>query len=204
MRLAGLYAEHRGRMLGQLAADLFMIGWIVVWALVGLATERTIDAIAAPLRTTRERAAQLADQVRQAAEQAGQLPGVGAELRKPFDGTADQVQGLIGSVEQQIAAIDRAATLLGWLVFSIPVVILLVIWLPARIRFVRRARASQHFIDAEADLDLFALRAMTSQPMHVIARISDDPVAAWRRGDRAVIDALAAVELRRSGLRPPS
>ena len=114
------------------------------------------------------------------------------------------MQGLIGSVEQQIAAIDRAATLLGWLVFSIPVVILLVIWLPARIRFVRRARASQHFIDAEADLDLFALRAMTSQPMHVIARISDDPVAAWRRGDRAVIDALAAVELRRSGLRPPS
>jgi hypothetical protein len=203
MRLAGLYAEHRGRMLGQLAADLFMIVWIGVWALVGLATERTVDAVATPLRTTRDRAGQLADQVRQAAEQAGQLPGVGGELRKPFDGTADQVQGLIGSVELQITAIDRAAALLGWLVFAIPVVILLVIWLPARVRFVRRARAAQRFVDGPADLDLFALRAMTTQPMHVIAKISDDPVAAWRHGDQAVIDALAAVELRRSGLRPP-
>ncbi len=44
---------------------------------------------------------------------------------------------------------------------------------------------------------------MTSQPMHVLARISDDPVAAWRRGDQQVIDALAEVELRRNGLRLP-
>ena len=40
--------------------------------------------------------------------------------------------------------------------------------------------------------------------MHVIAKISDDPVAAWRRGDRQVINALAAVELRRSGLEAAS
>jgi hypothetical protein len=83
------------------------------------------------------------------------------------------------------------------------VVILLVIWLPLRVRFVRRARAAQVFIDAQADLDLFALRAMVGQPMHVISKISDDPVAAWRRGDRDVIRALADVELRRTGLRPP-
>ena len=93
--------------------------------------------------------------------------------------------------------------LLGWLVFLIPVVLLLVLWLPARIRFFLRARAAQRFLDADADLDLFALRAMVVQPMHVIAKISDDPVAAWRRGDKEVIHALAAIELRRSGLVPP-
>ena len=102
-----------------------------------------------------------------------------------------------------MASIERLGLLLGWLVFGIPVLILVVIWLPARIRFFLRARAAQRFLDAQADLDLFALRAMVAQPMHVIAKISDDPVAAWRRNDRQVINALAAVELRRSGLKPP-
>ncbi len=204
MRLpAGLYAQRRGRMAGQLLADLSMVVWVVLWWFVGRFTQRTIDAIADPLRTSGERAAQLTEQARQAAEQAGRVPGIGSELRKPFDGAVDSLSGVTTAISQQISSIEHAGLLLGWLVFAIPVVILLVIWLPLRIRFVRRARAAQVFIDAQADLDLFALRAMVGQPMHVIAKISDDPVAAWRRGDRDVIRALADVELRRTGLRPP-
>jgi hypothetical protein len=113
------------------------------------------------------------------------------------------LQSIIDAADDQVAAVERAASLLGWLVFLIPVVLLLVLWLPARIRFFLRARAAQRFLDADADLDLFALRAMVGQPMHVIAAISDDPVAAWRRGDREVIRALAGIELRRTGLNPP-
>ena len=59
------------------------------------------------------------------------------------------------------------------------------------------------FLDSTADLDLFALRAMASQPLYVLAAVSDDPVGAWRDGDRRVIDELAAIELRRNGLRFP-
>jgi hypothetical protein len=66
------------------------------------------------------------------------------------------------------------------------------------------ARAAQAFLDEGADLDLFALRAMATQPMHVLAAISPDPVGAWRAGDRSVIDRLAEVELRRSGLTLPA
>ena len=82
--------------------------------------------------------------------------------------------------------------------------LLVAVWLPRRIRFYRLAKAAQHFLDEGADLDLFALRAMATQPMHVLAGISRDPVAAWRAGDRSVIDRLAEVELRRSGLRMPT
>ncbi len=78
------------------------------------------------------------------------------------------------------------------------------IWLPGRIRFARRASAAPKFIDHAADLDLFALRAMANQPLHVLARLSDDPAAAWRRGDPDVIHRLATVELRSVGLRPPA
>lgn len=191
-------------MLRQLAVDAFMIGWAVLWWFLGRATQRTVDAIATPARTSGDAARQLADQIRQGAEQTGQIPGIGGELRKPFDAVAGSLQGVIGAADEQVASIERAGLLLGWLVFLIPVVILVVIWLPARVRFFLRARAAQRFLDSDADLDLFALRAMVVQPMHVIAKISDDPVAAWRRGDRGVIDALAAVELRRSGLNPPA
>jgi hypothetical protein len=198
------YARRPWRLLGQLTADLFMIGWVVLWWFAGRATQQTVAAVAAPARSTGDAARSLADQVRQAADQAARVPGLGGELRRPFDEAAGSLQSVIGAADQQVASIERFGLLLGWLVFAIPVLILLVIWLPARIRFFFRARAAQRFLDAQADLDLFALRAMVAQPMHVIAKISDDPVAAWRRGDRSVINALAAVELRRSGLRPPA
>ena len=79
-----------------------------------------------------------------------------------------------------------------------------VLWVPIRIAFVRRAAAAQRFVDADEDLDLFALRALARQPLHVLARIDDDPAGAWRRGDQPVIHALAALELREEGLRPPA
>ena len=43
---------------------------------------------------------------------------------------------------------------------------------------------------------------MSRQPLHRIARISDDPVGDWRAGDPEVIGALAALELRDTGLAP--
>ena len=67
----------------------------------------------------------------------------------------------------------------------------------------RRTTAARHLVDADADVDLFALRAMTTQPMHVLARITDDPVGAWRRRDARLIRELGSLELRAAGLRPP-
>ena len=85
----------------------------------------------------------------------------------------------------------------------IPIVLVVGVWLLLRLRFVRRATAAQRFIDADADLDLFALRALARQPMHRLARVSDDPAGAWRAQDPDVVRALALLELRDSGLRPP-
>jgi hypothetical protein len=197
------YARRPWRLLGQITADVFMIIWVVAWWFVGRAVEQTVNAVANPARSTSDAARQLSDQVGSAADQAARVPGLGAELRKPFDEAAASLESVVTAADQQVASIERMGSLLGWVVFLLPVIVLLVIWLPARIRFFLRARAAQRFLDSQADLDLFALRAMVAQPMHVIGRITDDPVAAWRRGDRTVIHALAAVELRRSGLRPP-
>lgn len=44
---------------------------------------------------------------------------------------------------------------------------------------------------------------MATQPMPRLAAVSDDPAGAWRRGDDEIIRALALLELREVGLRPP-
>ena len=92
---------------------------------------------------------------------------------------------------------------LGITIAALPILLVVLVYLPLRWRFVREASAGQRFIDASADLDLFALRAMSNQPMHRLARISPDPVRAWREGDPDVVRALAVLELKDSGLTPP-
>jgi hypothetical protein len=77
-------------------------------------------------------------------------------------------------------------------------------FVPVRWRFVREATAGARFIDAAEDLDLFALRALARQPLHVLAGVSDDPAGAWRARDGDVVAALAALELRDSGLSLPA
>ena len=88
-------------------------------------------------------------------------------------------------------------------VAAIPIATLAAIWLPLRVRFVRRINASQRFIDSAADLELFAVRALAHQPIAALAAIDPDPVARWRAGDPAVIRALAQLELRDEGLHAP-
>ena len=134
---------------------------------------------------------------------AAQVPGLGDQLRRPFDAAAGSLGDLVATADRQAASIERLAAVDGLAGVPHPGDDRAALWLPRRVRFVRRARAAQRFIDAQADLDLFALRAMANQPMHVLAGISDDPVRAWRAGDRRVIDALAEVELREAGCRCP-
>ena len=199
----GIYSTRPGRLAGQIFGDLFVLVWSVVWAVIGILVNRVIAVLAIPARETARTASKLMDNMRDAAEQAARVPGVGEDLRRPFDAASVSLTNLINSANEQVASIERLALIGGWVVFAIPVAMVVALWLPRRIRFYRQAKASQVFLDSTADLDLFALRAMASQPLYVLAAVSDDPVKAWRDGDRRVIDELAAIELRRNGLRFP-
>ncbi|MGI3785559.1 MAG: hypothetical protein ACRYG2_32840 [Janthinobacterium lividum] len=199
-----IYAQRRGQLAGQLAGDVAVLVWTVLWAVVGFVVDGAVAALAGPARETARTARDLAGQLGDAATSAAQVPGLGDQLRRPFDAASGSLGDLVATADRQVVIIERLAAVTGWLVFLIPVTTVLLVWLPRRVRFVRRARAAQRFIDAQADLDLFALRAMAHQPMHVLAAISDDPVGAWRSGDRRVIDALAEVELRDAGLSLPT
>ena len=200
----GIYAKRPAKMIGQLVGDGFVVLWAIGWAIVAIFVHRVIEVLATPARETARTAMRLAENFRQAAAEAAKVPVAGEQMRRPLDAAAGTLGSLIDSANDQVVSIERLALIVGWLVFLIPVATVVAFWLPRRIRFYRQAHASQVFLDSLADLDLFALRAMAAQPLYVLAEISDDPVQAWRSGDREVINKLAEVELKRNGLQLPA
>jgi hypothetical protein len=199
-----LYADGRSRRIRQQVADLSLLVWSAVWLWVALVVHDATLGLAAPARSMQDAGGGLAGQLRDAGTVLGKLPLVGDDARAPFDGAGRAADQLSSAGASTVEAVQHLAFWLAVVVAGVPILVALVAHVPRRWRFVRQATAGQRFIDSSADLDLFALRAMSHQPLHRLARISPDPVGAWRSGDAAVVRALALLELRDAGLTPPS
>ncbi|TCM45324.1 hypothetical protein [Kribbella sp. VKM Ac-2568] len=198
-----LYSSVGVQRVGQMFGDLMLVAWIAFCTALGLTVFKITNALGYPGRKAAEAGDGLAGDLRKMSEPVGKVPAVGDELRAPIDGAAGAAARLAQAGRDQAHAVEQLAYLLAAVTIGLPVLFALLIWLPRRIRFSRRATAAQKFIDNAADLDLFALRAMANQPMHRLAKISDDPVGAWRQGDTTVIAQLADLELRSTGLKAP-
>jgi len=198
-----LYAEVGARRFGQVVGDLMLVAWVWVCVELGRVVFRVTDALGAPGRKAAEAGDGLAGDLRRLSEPIGKVPAVGDQLRAPIDGAAGAAGKLAQAGRDQAHAVEQLAYVLAAVTIGLPVLFAVLIWVPRRIRFARRASAAQRFIDNAADLDLFALRAMANQPLHRLAAISSDPVQAWRDRDRGVVRRLALLELRDSGLAPP-
>ena len=198
-----LYADGPIRRTGQLLGDLLLVLWVLLWLWLADVVHDATMALAAPGRTIEEAGGGLAGQLRDAGSAVGDVPLVGDEVRTPFDGAGRAADQIAEAGAAQVEAVEQLAFWLGITVAAIPVLIVLATYLPLRWRFVREASAGQRFIDEDADLELFALRAMANQPMHRLAGVTRDPVRAWRDRDADVVRALALLELRDVGLTPP-
>jgi hypothetical protein len=198
-----LYADAAPRRTRQLTGDLLLVLWVVLWVRIALVVRDATLALAAPGRQIEEAGTGLAARLRDAGATVGDVPLVGDEVRAPFDGAGSAADRIADAGAAQVEAVQTLAFWLGLAVAAIPILIVLAAYLPPRWRFVRAATAGQRFMDSTQDLHLFALRAMANQPMHRLARVSPDPVGAWRRGEADVVRSLAELELRDVGLRVP-
>ncbi|MEO5654297.1 MAG: hypothetical protein ABIN79_13830 [Marmoricola sp.] len=198
-----LYADTSVRRTAQIVGDLAVLVWVWGWIAFAFKVRDATLKLGSPGVKIESSAGDLASRLRDAGSTVANLPLVGDSVRGPFDDAGDAASGLSQAGRQQVEVVGSLAVWLGLAVALIPILVLLWLYLPPRIAFVRRATAGQRFLDAGADLDLFALRAMAHQPLHVLARIDPDPAGAWRRGEAEVVDRLATLELRSVGLRPP-
>lgn len=198
-----LYADVTARRTRQILADVGMLVWLGVWVWVGRQVHDAIASLRAPAESIQQAGASVYDALSGAAAQAGQIPFVGSQLQQSLDRAANAGARLRGAGTSMASTADTLAGWLGWSTALIPILIVGALWIGLRGRFVYRATHAQRYIDATADLDLFALRAMVRQPMSALARVNLDPAGGWRRRDADLVRALAVLELHDEGLRPP-
>ncbi len=198
-----LYSDLPDRRFRQLAGDIWLVVWTVGWIWVSVRLYGLIMNLAAPGQAIADGANGLAESINSAADTIDDVPIIGGALAAPFSGMSIAATTLASAGQAEADAVSTLATFVAIALAILAFASFAAFWLPIRIAFIQRASAAQMFLNDSNDLDLFALRALARQPLHILARISDDPAGDWRRGDRRVIDRLAELELAEEGLRMP-
>jgi hypothetical protein len=196
-----LYAETSGLRARQILGDLAVVAWTAAWVWAGVTLYRLVEKLAVPGARLEQAGGGFAGDVAEIRQKVGRVPVVGNELQGPFGRLAGVGQTLAdaGATQQQV--VHQLALWLGILVAAVPVVTLLLAWLPHRVSWAREAGAASRLRLAGADLELFALRAVANRPLRQLHRVTPDPTGALRAGD---YEALADLELRALGLRGKS
>ncbi len=198
-----LYAQHPALLARQVAADVGMLAWAVLWVLVARVVHRAVLVLAEPGRAVEDLGASVADSMNSAAEAAGGVPLVGDELAAPFEALSDASGSVRGAGQAAQDAVATLALVLAVVLVVLPVGWLLLRWLPWRLRYAREAGAARRLLAGAPDLEILAARALATAPLPRLAALPPGTGAAWRGGDPAAVRALAGLELARLGLQLP-
>lgn len=197
-----LYADTPLRRSRQIFGDLWVLAWAALSIWLATMVYDVTMKLAVPGRKMESAATTMGEKLRDAGSSVDGVPMVGDKLSKPITGAGGAADSLADAGRTQAEAVHTFAWWLAIAVAIVPVVMVLSMYIPLRLRFIRRASTHARLRDTEAGIDLLALRAITSQPLTVLDDITGDPAGDWRRENPAVIRALAAVELRDLGLKP--
>ncbi|HSR26842.1 MAG TPA: hypothetical protein VLR51_00140 [Actinomycetes bacterium] len=199
-----LYAETAGLRARQLLGDLGVLAWTAVWVAAGLTLYRLVEKLAVPGARVEQAGSNFAGDVAEIQQKVGRLPVVGNELQGPFGRLSGVGRTLADAGATQQEVVHQLALWLGVVVAAVPIVVLLLVWLPRRVAWAREAGAASRLRLDGADLELFALRAVANRSLRELHKVTPDPAGDLRAGE---FEALADLELRalglRAGSRPP-
>ena len=98
-------------------------------------------------------------------------PLSGDSLRGPFDAVSRAGQNIANVGTSLGMTVDQASSVVGVVVTVVPILAVLAVWAVVRIRFVRRATAAQRWMGRPGALELFAVRALSRQPLRRLERV---------------------------------
>ncbi|MCW2812583.1 MAG: hypothetical protein JWN84_38 [Nocardioides sp.] len=195
-----LYSDSTPRFAVQIAADFAVACWIVLWIWLGTVVHDGIEVLADPGERISAAADDLAGSLGDAGDALDDAPVIGDEVAQPFESAAEASTAIGDAGDSEAEAARRLAFWAGIVVAVLPILYVGRRYVPWRLRFLLDATAATTVLRGDADLDLFAWRAVTTMPLSRVVRVSDDPLGAMRRGDRDVVRRLAELELRRLGV----
>lgn len=193
-----VYAERWGKALQQVALDVVVLLWVFLWVRIGQAVHGFVGGFAEPGRQMERAGERLSGIGSGGVERVEGLPLVGEVLRAPLEAIVSGGRALTQAGVEQQQAVATAALWVGLAVALAPILAVLLTYVPGRLRWVTAASTAQRLRDAGGSDRLFALRALTNQPLRSLRRAERDPWGAYERGDLA---RLADLELRALGLR---
>lgn len=196
-----IYPERPAAILRQAAADLFAAAWVYAWIRIAVWAHHVVEMLAAPGVQVERLADDLAGNLRGAGEAIGGVPLIGDQVTGPLVRAADAARSIAEAGREQQQWVHEAAYTIPLLLLILPLGLVLLGWLPRRVRRVRRTRAVAGLRATADGLDLLALRALATRPVAEIAAAGPGIAEGWRRGDARAVATLAALELRRAGLK---
>lgn len=198
-----IYADVAPRRARQIAADVAVVCWSVLWVWLGTLVHDTTMALAVPGEQLQRAGGSFRAGMDRAGDAVDDLPLLQDRVAQPLRGVGGVGIQIQDAGADLVSAVSRLATLLGWSTALTPIVLVGGVWLMLRVRFVRRSAAARRVLLEGGDLDLLALRALSRQPLRRVVAIHPRAGRAWREGDAATVRALAELELRSYGVLPP-
>jgi hypothetical protein len=200
-----LYADRPLRLVNQLLGDVLVVVAIFLCVRLGRATMDKVAALAAPGEDAEAAARDVDGRMRDAAGGVADAPLVGVSLAKPFKALASTSRDLAATAQDYQDAVADLARLTGVLVAGVPILLLLVLWLPRRLAWVSEASAAHRLLKTgPAGADLLAVRALARQPLRRLAKVDADVIRGWKADDPVSTAELARLELDELGLKPPT
>jgi hypothetical protein len=196
-----LYSSRPAVALWQVIADLAAIGTIAAAAWIAVQVRDAIASLGGFGRQIEDAGTGFSTTLADAGAALAQVPLVGDGVAQPFRDASGSADDLAAAGVTLTGAVDALAATVGTALWLLPTLLVLLVWLLPRLRFVARARSARALVQTREGRDLLALRALVGQPMRTLLTAVPDPVAALRTADDASLRALAALELRSAGVR---
>lgn len=183
-----MYPDLWGPRIGYVLADLCAVLWAVLWAYIGSTIYHTIMTLSVIANGVIAAGRTLNDAISQVQRDVAGLPLIGANLRDALNPLHNVPASLITTGQHALVAIHNVALLLGVVVGGVPLLVLLITYIPWRIRKTRGFRNLNRMLrqpGARAipeTLQVLAGRAIYTLPYERLLQFSPDPIGEWRDG----------------------
>ena len=201
MRLYPTLPSDRTR---TIAGDIIVIALLVLFAWSGMKVHDTVNDLTSITRGVRDAGTSVQDGFAGVADAVGGIPIVGGALADSLKTTGGATGGnVVSAANAGETAVNDTATVLGWVTFALPTLVLLAFFVPLRGRQIRRLTNAHDALGgavSEERRRLLAMRAAFGMEWGDLRPFTNDPIGDLEAGR---LEPLVAALYAQAGLRPP-